>query len=180
MRSVRFKGLRCSFVVVSRSLLCFPAHYLAGRSIICPRGVGGECRVCPGLRSRWVGFCAIRSVLADGNPGELELLEAPESLLRLIGNLELAVLQGEAFTHAVHGVAVIAARRGERRPWDLTQRGRMQAVTGICDSELFDAVGRLFGLPADPEAAATDFDGRYRSAVEAKHALSIREHLSAL
>lgn len=169
MRAVRFRGLACSFVVVSRSLLLLPSHFANGRSLICPRAVGQECRICPGLVQRWVGYAAIRSVGAEGQPGDLELGEFPESLARLVGGVELSVLQGEGFTVAAHGVAVVACRNAERRPWSLKCRESVEARTSIDDAELFERVARLYQLPLDVEARRGDLQGRAGAAIQAQH-----------
>lgn len=169
MRAVRFRGLACSFVVVSRSLLLLPSHFVNGRSLICPRAVGEECRICPGIVQRWLGYAAIRAVGVQGQPGELELAELPESLARLVGGLQLAVLQGAAFTVASHGVAVVASRNAERRPWSLKCRESVEARTSIDDAELFERVARLYQLPLDIEARRGDLVGRAGAAILAQH-----------
>lgn len=174
MRAIRFRGLACSFVVVSRNLLVLPTHFIGGGSLLCPKGLGIECRLCPGLAQRFLGYCAVREVGAAGQPGELHLAELPESLLRVVGDLLPAPLAGPALLTRAHGVAVIASRRAVRRPWDLKKRGLVDAKTTIEDGELFDAVARLYQLPLDAEARRDDFDGRFRLAVVARHDMAVR------
>lgn len=177
MRATRFRGRSCSFVVCSRSLLCLPSHWVDGASLICPRAVERECWVCPGVVSRWVGYVAAREVLADGGGGELMLVELPESLARMVGSLDLAVLQGPAFMVAAHGVGVIASREAERRPWRAKRVERVNPKTCIDDGELIDSVARLYGLPVDVDGDRSCLSARAGAAIAARHEIAARTSL---
>lgn len=174
MRAVRFRALTCSFVVVSRQMLLMPTHWVNGGSIICPKAVKEPCGLCPGMRSRWMGYAAVRQVGANGDPLDLELAELPESLARLVGSLHLHVLQGPALWVGAHGVAVLASREAERRPWVKKARELVEPKTVIEASAVIDQVARLFGLPLCAEARTDDFQDRLLDAIVAKHSLVLR------
>lgn len=166
-RAARFRGLSCSFVVCSRSLLLLPLHWLRDRSLICARAVDADCRACFGQRYRLTGYLAGKEVLADGSPGELQLIECSESLVRGMLGLDLALLPPTARMFGCHGLAVVASREAQRRPWSVSLGESVVPSTEVVDSELVDQVARLYRLPSSIDGDRTDFVDRMRDSVPA-------------
>lgn len=167
-RAARFRGLSCSFVVCSRSLLLLPLHWLQGRSQVCALSVCDECRACRGQLYRLTGYVAAREVLADGSPGQLQLVECAESLARGMLGLDLAMLPPAARLFHCHGLAVVGSREAARRPWSVSLADSVQPTTAVEDSELIDQVARLYSLPSNPDGRSYSWGERMRLSVPAR------------
>lgn len=151
-------GHSALFIVRSREVFGFTAHWLGARSLLCP---GADCAACEQfVGGRWRGVIAVDQLIKDGQQRRHGLLEVTEGCFQ-----GLEFLRRAAGLESLCGLRVCAFRRSRKAPLILREPEEgtptNEAAGEVGTEVVAGAVATLYGLPSlAPGEGVSDWEPR--------------------